>query len=220
MPPRARLPDREVHQYCSRVLSPNNRVPGAHAHRLRRDADVLAVALLDRGLLVRRRPGEAAPRLTASEPAPAECVPSAERVPPVRPADDPVPARPHLRRRDRVAGLIGLALAVCLLRLPFRVTLRTVTVVKRVLGRRAATDAQAERAVRAVQDAARYYPGRVACLELSLGAVMALAPAGRGLDWCLGSTGDALRFHAWVETGHTPVSHSGDPDGDASVSRS
>ncbi|MFI6764710.1 lasso peptide biosynthesis B2 protein [Streptomyces sp. NPDC050355] len=227
---------RELWEECRRtgdfdaaVASVSSRVPDAHAHRLRRDADVLAVVLLDRGLLVRRRPGAAARRLIASEPAPVECEPpygrvprcergpSVERVPPAGPVDDPVPARSRLRRRDRAAGLIGLALAVCLLRLPFRVTLRTVTVVKRFLGRRDATEAQAERAVRAVRHAARHYPGRVACLELSLGALMALAPAARGLDWCLGSTGDALRFHAWVEVGRTPVPQPGDSDGEESL---
>uniref|UniRef100_UPI00140E3BB5 lasso peptide biosynthesis B2 protein n=1 Tax=Streptomyces sp. YIM 98790 TaxID=2689077 RepID=UPI00140E3BB5 len=118
-----------------------------------------------------------------------------------------------LRRRDRLAGLGGFLLALCLLRLPFRVTVRGVTVARRLLCRSPATPAQAERALRTVRRAARRHPGRAACLELSLGAVLALALTGRSAAWCLGGTGDALRFHAWIEAGRVPVHHPDDGTG-------
>jgi Transglutaminase-like superfamily/Coenzyme PQQ synthesis protein D (PqqD) len=177
-----------------------SRYSRAEADRARSDAEGVAGALLDRGLLVRERRRAAASRRTAVERAPAVRTLAAGT-----PRHEPVPDQWPPRLRDRLAGLTGLVLALCLLCLPFRMTARTVTVVKRLLSRAAATNAQAERAVLAVHHAARCYPGRVACLELSLGAVMALALAGRGLDWCLGCAGDALRFHAWVETDGGPI---------------
>jgi hypothetical protein len=235
---------RSTGDFHAAVAAVSTRLPPAHAERLRSDADAWARTLLDRGLLTHRRPASEAPPRSGSPPEPppdavehlppVSSAPSAGHPPPdghASPMAGPtghhtsadasvpvavgegLPARPALRR-DRVAAVLGFVLALCLLRLPFRGTLRAVAVLKRLLGRRAATREQAERAVRAVPYAARRHPGRVACLELSLGAVMMLALTGRSLHWCLGSTGDLLRFHAWVEVDHAPVAPPGDPDAD------
>ncbi|MBL1120277.1 lasso peptide biosynthesis B2 protein [Streptomyces sp. 110] len=87
-------------------------------------------------------------------------------------------------RRERAAAAAGLALALVLLRLPFRHT------------------------VRAVRHTARLWPGRAACMETSLGAVLAAALLGRRLTWCLGArfAPPPVEYHAWAELpGHGPV---------------
>lgn len=220
---------RELWEECRRtgdfdaaVAVSAGRVPAAHAQRLRRDAEVLAEALLDRGLLTSGRSGRTVFPKSRREPAARNRGQAAERIPPAggppptgSPAQAPE-ARFRLRRRDRIAGLLGLALALCLLWLSFRAVLRTVSVVKRLLGPRPATGAQAERAVQAVERAAGHYPGRVACLELSLGAVMTLALVGRSVDWCLGNAGHTMRLHAWIEVGRAAVPHPQELDGEGS----
>jgi len=92
----------------------------------------------------------------------------------------------------------------------FRLQLALVRTIRR-WGRRAAAFDEAAATVAAVDWAARRYPGRAACLEQSLAAVLLAAAAGRRLDWCLGALGDPYRFHAWVEAEGHPVPAPGDP---------
>ncbi|MGW7658204.1 lasso peptide biosynthesis B2 protein, partial [Streptomyces tendae] len=84
---------------------------------------------------------------------------------------------------ERCAAAAGLALALVLLRLPFRFTVRAVRLARRV-GCRRLTAAQADALITAVRHASRLWPGRAACMETSLGAVLAAALLGRQLDWC------------------------------------
>ncbi|MEV2201488.1 lasso peptide biosynthesis B2 protein [Streptomyces fradiae] len=86
---------------------------------------------------------------------------------------------------ERLAAAAGLALALVLLRLPFRHTVRAARLARR-LGRRELEAARAEALVGAVRHTARWWPGRAACMETSLGAVLAAALLGRRLDWHLG----------------------------------
>jgi hypothetical protein len=71
--------------------------------------------------------------------------------------------------------------------------------------RRPASEPEAEAVIGAVAWAARRYPGRAACLEQSLAAVLLVAAGRRRLDWCLGAATDPYRFHAWVEAAGRPV---------------
>ncbi|MFJ5926464.1 lasso peptide biosynthesis B2 protein [Kitasatospora sp. NPDC092948] len=108
---------------------------------------------------------------------------------------------------ERLAAAAGFTTAVVLLRLPFRHTVRTVRLARR-LGRRELGAARAEAVVGAVRHAARRWPGRAACMETSLGAVLAAALLGRRLDWCLGVrfAPPPVEYHAWTELpGHGPV---------------
>lgn len=66
--------------------------------------------------------------------------------------------------------------------------------------RRAATPGHAGDAIHAVRRAGLFTPGRVACLEESVAAVVTLAVFGRGVSWCHGVAADPIRLHAWVET--------------------
>lgn len=108
---------------------------------------------------------------------------------------------------ERLAAAAGLALALVLLRLPFRHTVRAARFARR-LGRRDLDAARAEALVGAVRHTARLWPGRAACMETSLGAVLAAALLGQRLDWCLGArfAPPPVEYHAWADLpGHGPV---------------
>ncbi|WP_228982270.1 lasso peptide biosynthesis B2 protein [Streptomyces sp. DH12] len=108
---------------------------------------------------------------------------------------------------ERLAAAAGLTLALVLLRLPFRHTLRASRLARRI-GRRNLTTARAEALVGAVRHTARWWPGRAACMETSLGSVLAAALLGRRLDWCLGVrfAPPPVEYHAWADLpGHGPI---------------
>ncbi|MFJ8345004.1 lasso peptide biosynthesis B2 protein [Streptomyces sp. NPDC094153] len=108
---------------------------------------------------------------------------------------------------ERLAAAAGLVLALVLLRLPFRYTVRAARLARR-FGRRDLDAARAEALVGAVRHAARWWPGRAACMETSLGSVLAAALLGCRLDWCLGVrfSPPPVEYHAWaVLPGRGPV---------------
>ncbi|MFE1189905.1 hypothetical protein [[Kitasatospora] papulosa] len=70
---------------------------------------------------------------------------------------------------ERVAAAAGLALALVLLRLPFRHTVRAVRRARRA-GRRPLAPERAGALVEAVRHTGPLWPGRAACMETSLGA--------------------------------------------------
>ncbi|MFF7415700.1 lasso peptide biosynthesis B2 protein [Streptomyces lydicus] len=101
---------------------------------------------------------------------------------------------------ERVAAAAGLALALVLLRLPFRHTIRAVRWARRA-GRRPLTPERAAVLVEAARHSGHLWPGRAACMETSLGAVLAAALLGRRLHWCLGVrfSPPPVEYHAWAE---------------------
>lgn len=70
---------------------------------------------------------------------------------------------------------------------------------------RAASFTEARSAVRAVRLLARVVPARIACLEESTAATLALALAGRHAEWCHGVATDPVRLHAWLQVDGVPV---------------
>lgn len=117
-------------------------------------------------------------------------------------------ARQRLTIPDRLAGLVGFTTAIVLLRLPFHRLTRIVALVKSRC-RRLATPTEAETAVTAARTAGRWFPGRAACLENSLAAVLTAAVRGRSVDWCIGARLAPYAAHAWIQAGDT---HAGEPD--------
>ncbi|MFJ5157013.1 lasso peptide biosynthesis B2 protein [Streptomyces sp. NPDC088353] len=108
---------------------------------------------------------------------------------------------------ERLVAAAGLALALLLLRLPFRYTVRGVRLARHI-GRRELAPARAEALVGAVRHTARWWPGRAACMETSLGSVLAAALLGQRLEWCLGVrfSPPPVEYHAWaVLPGQGPV---------------
>jgi hypothetical protein len=169
------------------VAAVARRHPAVSPDRIRADAGQLLDQLVARGLLRIQLPDRAAAVAMAA----------------------PEPAGAPARLADRALALGCLALALVGTRLPFRTTHRLVRLTRR-RGHRAPAQRRASSIVAAVRWAARWYPGRAACLELSLAAVLLAALLGLRLDWCLGAAADPYRFHAWVEVAGVPVPSPGD----------
>jgi len=118
----------------------------------------------------------------------------------------------HRLQAVRIFMAFICVLAACLLlRYSFHAAVRLVRASRRSWCRRSTDAGVARRTVAYVATAARYYPGRAACLELSLAAVILAAIRRRRLDWCLGSAIDPYQFHAWVEVNGTEIPAAGRP---------
>jgi hypothetical protein len=120
-------------------------------------------------------------------------------------AEDPADTGPRPAWWLVGVALLSLVVASACLRWSFRASFALVQASRRSWCRRLASPGQAAVAVAAVSRGARWYPGRAACLEQSLAAVLLVAMHRRRLDWCLGSAPDPYRFHAWVEADGHPV---------------
>src|SRR5699024_6444927 len=84
--------------------------------------------------------------------------------------------------------------------MPMRVTVAVLVPTMTALGAWAATLTEAETLCLAVRRVGLFLPTRVACLEESVGTVVALALRGRHVVWCHGVSGDPIEFHAWLRT--------------------
>jgi hypothetical protein len=116
------------------------------------------------------------------------------------------PAEPAVvPRRHRVVTMVAFALALVLLRLPFRTTTNAVDRLKRRLTERDATVLEASHYLASAGFVTRHYPGRVACLELSLTAVLTATFLRQRIDWCFGFATDPQAFHSWIEVAGNPV---------------
>lgn len=184
--------------FDSAVDAMAHRYPRERRTQVRSDAEELAAGLAARGLVVSGEPGE--------RPGPGEWPGPGERA-------EKIPVAPTAPRPPSHRGLprLAFAIALLLLRLPFRLTVALVGARQRWC-RAAATEEQALWAVIAVEAVARRFPGRAACLELSLSAVVAMSLLGRRLDWCIGTVDDPYRFHAWAEVDELPVRHPSDSE--------
>jgi hypothetical protein len=164
--------------------------PEVSPDRIRTDAQQLLHQLVSRGLL----------RVSLPERGAAAAMAQAPRT----------YTGPATGRYEQLLAFGCLLFAVVCARFPFRATYRLV----RILRRRCAEPPEAQRArsiVAAVHLSARWYPGRAACFEQSLAAVLLAAFYRLRLDWCLGAAADPYRFHAWVETASKPVPEPGEP---------
>lgn len=175
--------------------------PGA----LRADAERLMGELIHRGLLT----GGAAP--VPHRPPPHAATGTGTGGAALM-AEVAVPAGPPRAGQGRGGLALCALVATCLIVRcsSFRVQLALVRATRQWC-RRDASPEEAAATVAAVDWAVRRYPGRAACLEQSLTAVLLAAAAGRRLDWCLGAVADPYRFHAWVEAAGRPVSTRDDP---------
>jgi hypothetical protein len=118
----------------------------------------------------------------------------------VEAADPMSPAHPC----DRLLAPLCLTLAVVLLRLRFG---RVVAIAGWIARRcpRSATAVEAASTTAAVRHAARHRAGRVACLELSLAAVLLAGLRRRSVTWCIGARFMPYSSHAWIEIDGHPV---------------
>ncbi|MGA4544315.1 lasso peptide biosynthesis B2 protein [Uniformispora flossi] len=206
--------------------------PGVPRERVAADALALHAELTGRGLVSAAGAASAARGARAAAPArisvsvrtstPTSVSAPAQTpepsMPPIAPAPAPAPAPAAVSvsgeraaaprgpgRLMVAAAAVALLGAVLLVRLPFAAQLRVVRATRGRWCRTAEPVCRAEHLLAAVQSAARRFPGRAACLEASLAAVLLAAVRRRRLDWCLGAFTDPYRFHAWVESGGVPV---------------
>lgn len=158
------------------VLALETRFPSVDPNALRADVDRLVTDLVERDLLrLARRAGGVPIALPERRVAP-------------------------MSVRRRALALLCLLGSVLLLHLPLRVSIAVVLWLKRHLAHRPATVAEGLAALQDVHAVSRWFPGRVACMELSLTTVLIGVAQGHELDWCFGHSSDPVTFHSWVET--------------------
>jgi hypothetical protein len=161
------------------------RYPKVAPDRVRDDVQRMVAELIDRGLLESRSDYTRRPAAVLMAAAPYESA--------------------RLPRNHRFIATLAFLIAVILLQLPFRVSTNIVAALKRRLTRRDATVPEASHYLAAARVVTRHYPGRVACLELSLTAVLAAILVRQRINWCFGFSSDPRTFHSWIETADTPV---------------
>ena len=104
----------------------------------------------------------------------------------------------------RIRGIIAVALAYCILRLlKLNQIIRMLHLAKGYCSRE--IDAEYASVVwEAVRQADFYFPGRLACMELSLAFVIFALTKRTSVKWCVGVKIDPFESHAWVEIGNKP----------------
>ncbi|NKY96146.1 lasso peptide biosynthesis B2 protein [Nocardiopsis dassonvillei subsp. albirubida] len=115
---------------------------------------------------------------------------------------------PRVPARYRMAAAVALPVSLAVMRAgPRSARMGRMVRLVRALhgGGRTATLSEAENAVHAVRALGLFSPVRVACLEESVAATLALAVLGRGVRWCHGVIADPIRLHAWIEAEGHPV---------------
>ncbi|WP_344291606.1 lasso peptide biosynthesis B2 protein [Streptomyces synnematoformans] len=106
-------------------------------------------------------------------------------------------ARPTTPWRDRLVASVGLVLSLALSRLPLR---WQITAVRLLRGLPHARLAHLEALYAAVQSVIpSWWPGRIACMEISLATVITTALTGRQARWVLGARFLPDAAHAWAE---------------------
>jgi hypothetical protein len=169
---------------------------GMHPSVLRAQVRGTAAHLISDGILTTRRPGPPPRRLRA--------ILADESAQPAR--REPADPDQRVPARVAIAGAVALAIALVLKRLPFWVQLEILAAIRRVRPQRA-TLSDTRRLAAAVKRAARRCPGRVECLEQSMGAFIAGALLAAAPDWCHGGSLLQDTYHAWVQADDTAVDY-------------
>lgn len=125
--------------------------------------------------------------------------PGSPMLPPPMPAVTAV-ATPCARpgRTVRMMARVGLALALAVMRLPMSARMRLLNGLRLLPAAPPSVAASAAAAVPLVRPA--WWPGRIACMEVSLATVLTIALQGRRAHWVLGARRLPNEAHAWVWT--------------------
>jgi hypothetical protein len=118
------------------------------------------------------------------------------------------PAAPGPPLGDRLIAIVAHVLVYVLIRLPFP-TLRSALGWVGERCARDATPAEAEIAVAAARWAGHWMPGRAACLENAVTAMLTAAARRRRVRVCVGARTQPYAVHAWTATEAGPA---GEPD--------
>ncbi|MEU6965477.1 lasso peptide biosynthesis B2 protein [Streptomyces chrestomyceticus] len=106
-------------------------------------------------------------------------------------------ARPTAPARDRLVAAVALALSLAMSRCPLRWQIAAVRLLRGLPYARLARLEALYTAVQAVIPS--WWPGRIACMEVSLAAVVAAALTGRQARWVLGARFLPDAAHAWAQ---------------------
>lgn len=106
-------------------------------------------------------------------------------------------ARPTVPRRDRLVAAVALALSLTVSRLPLHWQIAAIRLLRGLPYVRLARLEALYAAVLAVIPS--WWPGRIACMEISLATVLASALTGRQARWVLGARFLPDAAHAWAE---------------------
>ncbi|MGW2592369.1 lasso peptide biosynthesis B2 protein [Streptomyces sp. NPDC001515] len=106
-------------------------------------------------------------------------------------------ARPTAPRRDRAVAVVALALSLAMSRFPLRPQIAAVRLLRGLPYARLAQLEARYTAVLAVIPS--WWPGRVACMEISLATVIATALTGRRARWVFGARFLPDAAHAWAD---------------------
>lgn len=109
-----------------------------------------------------------------------------------------------LPRRMRCVAALSLVLSLIVQRLPLWLRLKLLRVLAKLPGG-PATLSDAELLVACIRWVGQFYPGRAACLELSVPTFIAGALQGQRVTWCAGIRFDPIVNHAWIEVDGQPV---------------
>ncbi|MFJ6841319.1 lasso peptide biosynthesis B2 protein [Streptomyces griseoluteus] len=101
-------------------------------------------------------------------------------------------------RAVRVRAWVGLALALAMMRLPLHARMRLLDCLRVLPPAPPAVVASAAAAVPLIRPT--WWPGRIACMEVSLATVLTVALHGRRAHWVLGARRLPNEAHAWVWT--------------------
>ncbi|MFJ4880044.1 lasso peptide biosynthesis B2 protein [Streptomyces sp. NPDC088745] len=110
-------------------------------------------------------------------------------------ASDPAHQRPPLLLKMLAATVLPVAIAVH--RLPLRWLVTATGALRRLPPAEPAFAQNVHQAVHAVRPP--WWGGRIACMEVSLATVLALALCGRRVHWVLGVRAAPNEAHAWVQ---------------------
>ncbi|MGW4298733.1 lasso peptide biosynthesis B2 protein [Streptomyces sp. NPDC004646] len=121
-----------------------------------------------------------------------------ELPPPMPAATTPAAPGAEPRWPVRTLARVGLALALAMMRLPLRTRMRLLDCLRFLPPAPAAMTASAAAAVPLIRPV--WWPGRIACMEVSLATVLTIALRGRRAHWVLGARRTPNEAHAWVWT--------------------
>ncbi|MBT2409625.1 lasso peptide biosynthesis B2 protein [Streptomyces sp. ISL-12] len=123
---------------------------------------------------------------------------SAVLPPPMPAVTAPAPPCDQPGLAVRVLARAGLVLALGMMRLPMSIRMRLLDLLRHLPPAPPTLAASAAAAVPRIRPA--WWPGRIACMEVSLATVVTIALRGRRAHWVIGSRRMPNEAHAWVWT--------------------
>ena len=111
----------------------------------------------------------------------------------------------HHNQLSRIQVSIAFIISLVLGKFSIKTRLTTLLWCQRILCKRNATKKEARQLQSLAYGITHYYPGRVACLEISYTTALAAALTRKKVQWHLGASFEPPAFHAWIEVEGEPI---------------